>query len=163
MIDLKSSKMLSMAMKIPFVGLATAALAVGAPVGSVVAQTQQQLDWCESKGLVKDKDMEGAPDAVLADLIIPACTAVIESGKFTGNDLAKMFNNRGNAYFAFRRDPDRAIADYDQAILLAPNDPTAYFNRAHAKARKLDRAGFDADIARFKELCGGPSMPLCFK
>jgi len=44
MIDLKSGRMLSMAMKIPFVGLATAVLAVGAPVGSVVAQTQQQLD-----------------------------------------------------------------------------------------------------------------------
>ena len=79
-----------MAMKIPFVGLATAALAVGAPVGSVVAQTQQQLDWCESKGMVKEKDMEGAPDDVLADLIISGCTAVIESGKFTGNDLASI-------------------------------------------------------------------------
>ena len=44
MIDLKSGRMLSMAMKIPVVGLATAVLAVGAPVGSVVAQTQQQLD-----------------------------------------------------------------------------------------------------------------------
>ena len=87
-----------MAMKIPFVGLATAVLAVGAPVGSVVAQTQQQLDaqtqqqldWCESKGMIKAKDMEGAPDDVLADLIISGCTAVIESGKFTGNDLASI-------------------------------------------------------------------------
>ena len=73
-----------MAMKIPFVGLATAVLAVGAPVGSVVAQTQQQLDaqtldWCESKGMVKEKDMEGAPDDVLADLIISGCTAVFST------------------------------------------------------------------------------------
>jgi hypothetical protein len=45
--------MLSMAMKIPFVGLATAVLAVGASVGSVVAQTKQPLDWCGFK------DMEG--------------------------------------------------------------------------------------------------------
>ena len=70
-----------MAMKIPFVGLATAVLAVGAPVGSVVAQTQQQLD-CEHI------DMEGSPNA--PDLIISGCTAVIESGKFTGNDLASI-------------------------------------------------------------------------
>ena len=148
-------------MKIPVVGLATAVLAVGAPAGSVVAQTkqrldaqtQQQLDWCESKGLVKEKDMEGAPDDVLADLIISGCTAVIESGKFTGNDLASILNNRGNAYAAFKREFDRAIADYDQAIRLAPNDPGPYLNRAHAKSGKGDRAGFDADIARFKQLC----------
>src|SRR6516164_6929770 len=72
MIDLKSARMLSMAMKIPFVGLATAVLAVGAPVGSVVAQTQQQLD------------------AQTQQQIISGCTAVIESGKFTGNDLASI-------------------------------------------------------------------------
>lgn len=34
--------------------------------------------------------MEGAPDDVLADLIISGCTAVIESRKFTGNDLASI-------------------------------------------------------------------------
>ena len=156
MIDLKSSRMLSMAIKIPVVGLATAVLAVGAPVGSVVAQTQQDLDWCESKGLVKDMDMEGAPNDVLANMIISGCTAVIESGKFTGNNLATIFNDRGNAY-QIKREFDRAIADYDQAIRLAPDDPGAYFNHAHAKAIKRDRAGFDADIARFKELCASLS------
>ena len=129
MIDLKSSRMLSMAIKIPVVGLATAVLAVGAPVGSVVAQTQQDLDWCESKGLVKDMDMEGAPNDVLANMIISGCTAVIESGKFTGKDLAGIFNNRGTAYAAMKREFDRAIADYDQAILLAPNLPGPYLNR----------------------------------
>jgi len=112
-----------MAMKIPFVGLATAVLAVGAPVGSVVAQTQQQLD-CEHI------DMEGSPNA--SDLIINGCTAVIESGKFTGKDLANIFNSRGNAY-AMKREFDRAIADYDQAIRLAPNNPGPFMNRAHAK------------------------------
>jgi tetratricopeptide (TPR) repeat protein len=162
MIDLKSSRMLSMAMKIPFVGLATAVLAVGASVGSVVAQTKQPLDWCGFK------DMEGTlSDDTLADLIISGCTAVIESGKLTGKDLANIFNNRGNAYAAMKREFDRAIADYDQAIQRAPNLPGPYLNRAQTKSKKGDRAGFDADIARFKQLCdadraacGFPPVPV---
>ena len=75
-----------MAMKIAFVGLATAVLAVGAPVGSVVAQTQEQLDRCEGKN---DPPV---------DFMISECTEVIQSGKLTGNNLAIIFNNRGNAY-----------------------------------------------------------------
>jgi hypothetical protein len=94
-------------------------------------------------------------------LIINGCTAVIESGKFTGKDLANIFNSRGNAY-AMKREFDRAIADYDQAILLAPNLPGPFLGRAQTKSKKGDRAGFDADIARLKQLCGGPSLPLCF-
>jgi len=82
MIKLKSSRMLSMAMKIAFVGLITAVLAVGAPVGSVVAQTQEQLDRCEGKN---DPPV---------DLMISECTDVIQSGNLTGNNLAIIFNNR---------------------------------------------------------------------
>jgi len=141
MIDLKSSRMLSMAMKIAFVGLATAVLAAGAPVGSVVAQTQEQLDRCEGK------------DDPPVDLMISECTEVIQSGKLTGNNLAIIFNNRGNAY-QMQREYDRAIADYDQAIRLAPNEQfTTLFNRAHTKWKKGDKAGGDADMARFKQLC----------
>ena len=116
-----------MAMKVIFVGLATAVLAVGVPVGSVVAQTQQQLDWCESK------------DDPPPDLIISGCTAIIETGKLSGDILAIISNNRGNAY-AMQREFDRAIAG-------------PFLNRAHAKWGKGDRAEGDADIARFKQMC----------
>ena len=149
MIKLKSSRMLSMAMKIAFVGLITAALAVSAPVGSVVAQTQEQLDRCEGKN---DPPV---------DLMISECTEVMQSGNLTGNYLAIIFNNRSNAY-RMKREFDRAIADYDQAIQRAPNLPGPFLGRAQTKSKKGDRAGFDADIARLKQLCGGPSLPLCF-
>ena len=75
-------------------------------------------------------------DDTLADLIISGCTAVIESGKLTGKDLANIFNNRGNAYAAMKREFDRAIADYDQAIQLAPNLSGPYLNRAQTKSKK---------------------------
>ena len=147
MIDLKSGRMLSMAMKIAFVELITAALAVGAPVGSAVAQTQEQLDRCEGKN---DPPV---------DLMISECTEVMQSGNLTGNYLAIIFNNRSNAY-RMKREFDRAIADYDQAIRLAPNNPGPFMNRAHAKWGKGDRAEGDADMARFKQMCA-PNMAAC--
>jgi tetratricopeptide (TPR) repeat protein len=49
--------------------------------------------------------------------------------------------NRGNVYYE-KRDLDRAIQDYNQAILLDPNYTEAYINRgiAYWKKRDLDRA-----------------------
>ncbi|HZS63500.1 MAG TPA: hypothetical protein VFA53_03240, partial [Xanthobacteraceae bacterium] len=62
------------------------ALTAVVPLSPAAAQSQQQLNWCEGK--------DGAPP----DLIIGGCTAVIQSGKITGKNLAAAFNNRGNAY-----------------------------------------------------------------
>jgi hypothetical protein len=55
-----------------------------------------------------------APDP---DLSISGCTAMIQSGHETRQNLAGAFYNRGNAYNG-KGQPDRAIADYDQAIRL---------------------------------------------
>ena len=75
------------------------------------------------------------------------CTAVIQSGKFTGSNLATAFIFRGVAYRA-KGETDRAIQDYDQAISLEPNNATAFNNRCFARAaagRQLDRALEDCD------------------
>lgn len=78
------------------------------PPAPADAQTQQQMDWCENKDY-----------AYLADLQLNGCTALIQSGRWSGNDLALIFNNRGNAY-SDKNDYDRAIADFSQAIRLDP-------------------------------------------
>jgi tetratricopeptide (TPR) repeat protein len=49
----------------------------------------------------------------------------------TPQNLAIAFNNRGNAYLD-KRDYDRAIKDYDEAIRLDPNDDLYFGNRGDA-------------------------------
>lgn len=82
------------------------------------------------------------------DLRIAGCTSVIQSGRESGNMLATAFNLRGNAYYA-KKELDLAIADYDQAIRLNPNDAVFYSNRGGALLGKNqpDRAIADLDQA----------------
>ena len=62
---------------------------------------------------------------------IAACTRSINSGFWKGPNLAWAYTNRGIAYRA-KGQPDRAIADYDQAIRLNPNFAMAFYNRGIA-------------------------------
>ncbi len=80
------------------------------------AQTNQQTDWCFDKG-------DPSPD-----LQIGGCTAMIQSGKSTGKNLAIEFNNRCSAYIR-KGDIDSAIKDCDQAIKLNAGYSLAYYNR----------------------------------
>jgi tetratricopeptide (TPR) repeat protein len=100
------------------------------------AQSEQQVRWCNGEG-------HATPD-----LMIKGCTALIRSGKFSGQDLAVAFTNRGSAYDD-ERDEDRAIADHDQAIKIDPTLDLAFNNRANAYGRKgeIDRAIADYDEA----------------
>ena len=108
--------------------------AVIAPERPIVAQTQQEQDWCTGK--------KNPPP----DLTINGCTVVIQSGKFTGNNLAIAFYDRGNAY-GEKGDFDLAIADLDEAIRLDPNYTDAFNLRGLAKREKGDTAGAEADFA----------------
>lgn len=63
-------------------------------------------------------------------------------------NLARQFNNRGNAYL-FKKDDDRAIQDYDEAILLGPNEPEAFNGRGliHLIKKDYSRAILNYDRA----------------
>ena len=105
--------------------MVTALVLAGA---SAVAQTAQERQWCENEtGVTVDQRIDG-------------CSAVIKAGREKGEKLAEAFNNRGIAY-RLKGDHERAIADYDQALKLAPS-AEGYFNRgnAHLAKRDYDRA-----------------------
>src|ERR1051325_5788783 len=80
------------------------------------------------------------------DEAIAGCSHAIASGKWKGHFLANLYNNRGVEY-KNTGDPDRAIADYDEAILLNADDADPYYNRAAAWEAKglLDLAIADYD------------------
>src|SRR5215831_11397590 len=81
------------------------------------------------------------------DVAIAACTRAIASGRYAGHDPAKLHYDRAVEY-ANKGDFDRAIADFSEAIRLAPNYAEAYYNRAHAYRAKKDN---DRAIADYSE------------
>jgi tetratricopeptide (TPR) repeat protein len=82
------------------------------------------------------------------DAAIAACTRVIASGRYSGDDLATLYGDRGVEY-GKNGELDRAIADFEQAIKLNPQDAGLYNNRGLAWKLKgeLDRAIADEDQA----------------
>jgi tetratricopeptide (TPR) repeat protein len=92
-------------------------------------------------------DQQGCP-APDPDLSISRCTAMIQSGHETQQNLARAFSSRGLAY-ARKGQYDRAIEDLDQAIRFDPNDAFAFRNRGTSYARKgqYDHAIEDLDQA----------------
>ena len=80
----------------------------------------------------------GKPDVPWSEQIA-GCSKAIESGTYTGKDLAKAFTSRGNAY-AQTSDIDRSLADFDQAIRLDPNDAFAVGARGDLHLVRKDYA-----------------------
>ncbi len=64
------------------------------------------------------------------DLAISDFTAEIESGKLQSHELARAYYNRGSAYGDLG-EYRRAIADYDAALQIDPDDADAYNNRGN--------------------------------
>jgi len=94
-----------------------------------------------------------ADDGADAPARIDACTRLTRSGKYRGNNLAAVYNNRGIAY---RRQNEfaRAQADYTEAIRLNPRSSYFYASRARAYDKLGDDAKAESDRARAKELEG---------
>lgn len=90
---------------------------------------------------------------------IRGCTEYIRTGKALGPNLAVAYTNRGIAY-ASQGDDKRALADFTEAIRLAPDSPFPYYNRGNAyydrKEYERALADYDAAIAR------GPEMALAY-
>lgn len=82
------------------------------------------------------------------DLAIQHCTRAIESGKFSGDLLARLHFNRG-VELAAKGQYDRAITDYDSAIGLNPKFSEVYYGRGNVWSSKgdTDRAIADFDAA----------------
>lgn len=114
-------------------GLAAALILLAA--GTALAQPVNDAERCAT--------ISGNPD-----LAIQHCTRAIESGKFSGEPLSRLYFNRG-IESAAKGDFDRAIADYDAALKLNPQSADAHFNRGNAWAHKgdPDRAIADYDAA----------------
>jgi tetratricopeptide (TPR) repeat protein len=97
---------------------------------------------------------------------VEAFTRAILAGDLDPASLAVTFNNRGVAYSELG-DYDRAIADYGEALTLAPGDATsirnlriAHIRRAAAAARLGDRTAAQADYDRAITL--DPTHPLAY-
>ncbi len=78
------------------------------------------------------------------DAAIAVCTRDIDSGKFKRQALAVRYYSRGVEY-SKKGDNDRAIADYDQAIVLDSKYAAAFNNRGLAYANKGDHGRAIAD------------------
>jgi lipoprotein NlpI len=106
-------------------------------LGPASAEQSQNWKWCVNKN-----------NAYSPDLAISGCTAFIHSGRENRKNLAAAFNNRGIAYDD-KKDFDRALADYNEAIRLNPKDAHAFNNRgvAYDNKKEYDRAIADYDAA----------------
>jgi tetratricopeptide (TPR) repeat protein len=89
----------------------------------------------------------GGP-TIAADQQLAGCSALIALGGENEEGMAKLYNNRGNAYAKQGEFPE-ALQDYDRAIKLHPGYALALKNRgvAHYRMGKLDDA-----IATFSDL-----------
>jgi len=90
---------------------------------------------------------------------IRGCTEYIRSGKALGQNLAVAYTNRGIAHVS-SGDHQRAVADFTEAIRIAPDNPFPYYNRGNAyydtKAYARALADYDAAIER------GPELALAY-
>ena len=65
------------------------------------------------------------------DLAISVCSAIIDAGTETKENIAVAHRLRGIAYRK-KGDADRAIKDFDKIIAFYPKNANSYFNRALA-------------------------------
>ena len=81
------------------------------------------------------------------DLVIGACTAILQSGKESTKGLIAALLNRDSASND-TREYDRAVQDLEEAIKLDPNFAMAYLNRGNAYAGKGDDDRATEDFVR---------------
>jgi len=78
---------------------------------------------------------------------IAACTRAIQSGRFSGSELAGIYDNRA-IELRQQGDFDRAIADYTAAIYIDADHPGAYTGRGLAWEGKAEAEKAKADYRK---------------
>jgi len=81
------------------------------------------------------------------DTKLAACTALIGSGEFSGQNLADIYLMRGRIYFFNRQDNKSALADYGQALKLSPRYAAVYYYRSWVHKRAGDKNLQIADLS----------------
>lgn len=115
------------------------AVALAAMMVSAVAQLSPHWQACTGNPGI-DWDQQ-----------IKSCTALIQSGTELKENVAIAYYNRALAY-ENKDDYARAVADYDEALRLNPNDADALLYRGIDKQRLGDKAGGEADVAAAKRM-----------
>ena len=90
-----------------------------------------------------DRD-ECAASADKPDVWATACSRIIDDASEQVAERVEAFKNRGRGSFN-RKDYDRAIADYGEAIKLSPKDTWAFAHRCEAYESKEDQNAAIAD------------------
>src|SRR5262249_7560433 len=78
------------------------------------------------------------------DAAIAACTRAIASGNYHGYALEKLYYDRAVEHHS-KRDNELAIADYNEAIRIDPDDADAFYGRGNAWREVGDNARAIAD------------------
>jgi len=115
-------------------------LALLATMGAAAqAQSYEQLErWCHDDNATDDQTIQG-------------CSAVITSGRESGEKLARVFYDRGLAWLN-KEQLGRAIEDFDEAIRLNPNFADAFSSRGDAYRLSNDPNHAIADYDKATEL-----------
>ena len=108
------------------VGPALASVAVMVIVAPAAAQLSEKWALCVNQG-----------GAFSVDQRINGCSSLIQSGRETQRNLAVAYYSRGLAYYD-KGDDDRAIAEYNEAIRLAPKFAQAYSSRGRPARERPD-------------------------
>jgi tetratricopeptide (TPR) repeat protein len=87
--------------------------------------------WVSSAGALSNSVEERCTGrtAASAEQRVQACSSLIDSRAFSGDQLAILYTSRGSAWRA-KGDADRALADQNEAVRLKSGSALLYFNRA---------------------------------